>query len=146
MSHVALLSQLNLVVAEMDAAVAFYRALGVAIDVSPDGRHASARLANGLTLELDRTDFVPEWDASWGGATGGGAVLGFSVPSREDVDRVYAKLTEAGHAAHQPPYDAFWGARYAIVEDPDGHSVGLMSPIDEHQKFWPPQRPPTASG
>ena len=28
------------------------------------------------------------------------------------------------------PSDAFQGARYAIVEDPDGNPVGLMSPID----------------
>ena len=32
--------------------------------------------------------------------------------------------------SQQEPYDAFWGARYAIVEDPDGNAVGLMSPID----------------
>jgi uncharacterized glyoxalase superfamily protein PhnB len=26
--------------------------------------------------------------------------------------------------------DTFWGARYAVIEDPDGNHVGLMSPID----------------
>ena len=40
------------------------------------------------------------------------------------------RLIAAGHTALQPPYDAFWGARYAIVEDPDGNAVGLMGPID----------------
>jgi hypothetical protein len=35
-------------------------------------------------------------------------------------------------------YDAFWGARYAIVADPDGSDVGLMSPIDEQRQTWPP--------
>jgi hypothetical protein len=38
----------------------------------------------------------------------------------------------------QPPYDAFWGARYAIVEDPDGIAVGLMSPISPDFKSVPP--------
>jgi uncharacterized glyoxalase superfamily protein PhnB len=70
-------------------------------------------------------------------------VLGFSVASAEEVDRIYELLTRDGHHAHQPPYDAFWGARYAIVDDPDGHPVGLMSPIDGDRKFWPPASPPT---
>jgi hypothetical protein len=46
-------------------------------------------------------------------------------------------LTAAGYAGPQPPYDAFWGARYAIVQDPDDNDVGLMSPIDPNAKFVP---------
>jgi uncharacterized glyoxalase superfamily protein PhnB len=38
----------------------------------------------------------------------------------------------------QPPWDAFWGARYAIVEDPDGIAVGLMSPISPDRRSPPP--------
>lgn len=33
--------------------------------------------------------------------------------------------------------DAFWGARYAIVQEPDGNDVGLMSPHDPAQTFTP---------
>jgi uncharacterized glyoxalase superfamily protein PhnB len=55
------------------------------------------------------------------------------------VDRIYAELTAAGHAGQQPPYDAFWGSRYAIVCDPDGNFVGLMSPPEQaHRKPSPP--------
>jgi uncharacterized glyoxalase superfamily protein PhnB len=61
------------------------------------------------------------------------------------VDEIYAGLTGAGYRGHQKPYDAFWGARYAIVEDPDGNAVGLMSPIEAEHKFWPPQAPPSGS-
>lgn len=110
--------------------------------MAPDRRHASVKLATGLTLEFDTTDFVPDWDTGWRGETGGGAVLGFAVASREEVDRLYAELVDAGHSAHQSPYDAFWGARYAIVDDPAGHPVALMSPTDERRKCWPPAPPP----
>ena len=58
--------------------------------------------------------------------------------SREAVDEVYADLTAAGYVGLQPPHDAFWGARYAIVEDPDGIAVGLMSPISPDFKSVPP--------
>jgi uncharacterized glyoxalase superfamily protein PhnB len=138
-----LLDQINLVVHDMDAACAFYGRLGLSIDVAPDGRHASAELSNGVRVEFDTTDFVPMWDSGWGGRTGGGAVLGFSLASEEEVDRVYDELLGAGGRLHQPPYDAFFGARYAIVDDPDGHPVGLMSPISPERKFWPPQPPPS---
>ena len=138
-----LLDQINLVVQDMNAACAFYRRLGLAINVAPDGRHASAELPNGVTVEFDTTDFVPTWDSAWAGTTGGGAVLGFSLASSEEVDRVYDELIAAGHRPHQRPYDAFFGARYAIVDDPDGHPVGLMSPISPERKFWPPRKPPS---
>jgi hypothetical protein len=39
----------------------------------------------------------------------------------------------------QPPFDAFWGARYAIVEDPDGNHIGLMSPSDPALRTAPPK-------
>jgi uncharacterized glyoxalase superfamily protein PhnB len=57
------------------------------------------------------------------------------------VDAVFARMTEAGSAAQQRPEDAFWGARYAIVEDPDGNAVGIMSPIDPAQRREPPPAP-----
>ncbi|MDJ0357961.1 VOC family protein [Paenarthrobacter sp. PH39-S1] len=91
-----------------------------------------------MLIEWDSVEFVPQWDSGWNGTTGGSAVLGFSVPTREAVDQIYTELTSAGYEGHQQPYDAFWGARYAIVDDPDGNSVALMSPEDPERKFWPP--------
>jgi uncharacterized glyoxalase superfamily protein PhnB len=37
------------------------------------------------------------------------------------------------------PIDAFWGARYAIIEDPDGIAVGVMSPVSPDMKSPPPE-------
>jgi uncharacterized glyoxalase superfamily protein PhnB len=65
-------------------------------------------------------------------------VVGFHVASREEVDRLYGEMTAAGYRGLQAPYDAFWGARYAVVEDPDGIAVGLMSPKSaEHRSLAP---------
>ena len=41
-------------------------------------------------------------------------VLGIRLPSRQAVDDLYADVTGAGYVGCQPPYDAMWGARYAI--------------------------------
>ena len=41
-------------------------------------------------------------------------------------------------AQAQPPIDAFWGSRYAVVVDPDGNRIGLKSPVDPAFRSRPP--------
>jgi catechol 2,3-dioxygenase-like lactoylglutathione lyase family enzyme len=135
------LGQLNIVVADMAASVAFYRRLGLEIDTSHPfaAHHVTVETPNGLDLALDSVEFAQRWDAGWRGRSGAGpVVIGFGLPSRDAVDARYAELTAGGYVGQQPPYDAFWGARYAIVEDPDGNPVGLMSPLDPARRTAPP--------
>jgi catechol 2,3-dioxygenase-like lactoylglutathione lyase family enzyme len=123
--------KVSIVVKDMDASVAFYRRLGLEIpDTEPawQHQHRNATMPDGIGLDFDSADFAPQWDRGWRG--GPGVILGFRAPSREAVDKMYADLTGAGYGGQQPPYDAFWGSRYAVVEDPDGNAVGLMSAPD----------------
>jgi hypothetical protein len=53
---------------------------------------------------------------------------------------VTARLARPGQRL---PFDAFWGAPYAIVAAPDDNDVGLMSPIDEARRLWPPEESPS---
>jgi len=145
MKNRAVLSQINLIVRDMDATVNFYKKLGLSIDAPPGAQHVAVRLPEGLLIEFDTTDFVGQWDSGWSGSTGGSAVLGFAKESRDAVDQLYADLTSSGYRGHQSPYDGFWGARYAIVDDPDGNPVGIMSPIENERKTWPPEPPPAPS-
>lgn len=129
--------QFNLVVADMAATVAFYRRLGLSIpetDPTWAAHHRSARVEGGIDLEFDSAEFARHWDRGWAGGMG---VLGFRLDSRERVDQIYSDLTAAGYGGQQAPFDAFWGARYAIVTDPDGNAVGLMSPIDPERRADP---------
>jgi len=48
----------------------------------------------------------------------------------------------AGPPEWAPPYDAFWGSRFAVVTDPDGNAVGLMSPRDDAFRGPSPSPPP----
>ena len=137
------LDQLNIVVRDMDAAVEFYRLLGIEIpDTQPawQSHHRTAEMSGEVDLDLDSTAFTPDWNAGWPSAQPG-VVVGFRVATRKDVDDLYEELTGAGHRGQQAPYDAFWGARYAIVEDPSGNAVGLMSPIDPSLRKAPPAPP-----
>ncbi len=143
MDYEPVLSQLNLAVRDMGATAAFYRRLGLPIEANEDTEHVACTLPNGMIIEWDQTDFVTVWDSSSTGETGGTTVLCFSLPSRDAVNDVYGDLIAGGYHGRQQPYDAFWGARYAIVADPDGNPVGLMSPIDPDFKYWPPETPPS---
>jgi catechol 2,3-dioxygenase-like lactoylglutathione lyase family enzyme len=137
-------SQLNLVVSDMEATTAFWRRLGLSPMVTPDLAHAAADLPGGLHIEWDSAEFAAQWDSGSRGASGGSTVFGFAVSNRQVVDDLYADLTAAGYRGRQVPYDAFWGSRYAIVEDPDGHPVGLMSPMEDEYRSRPPQQAPAS--
>ncbi len=45
-----------------------------------------------------------------------------------EVDAVYEELVSAGYHGELEPWDAFWGQRYASVQDPDGNGVDLFAP------------------
>jgi catechol 2,3-dioxygenase-like lactoylglutathione lyase family enzyme len=140
------LNQLNIVSSNPEASIAFYRRLGLDIAdqnawrTATGTHHVSAEDA-GINFDLDSTAFAQLWNSGWRGRKdlAGRIVLGLSVASRAEVDRLYGEMTAAGHHGLQEPYDAFWGARYAIVADPDGVAVGLMSPISAELRSPPPE-------
>jgi uncharacterized glyoxalase superfamily protein PhnB len=140
-----ILDQVNIVSGDMEASMAFYRRLGIAVPEQAIWRTASgahhANMQSGqFGLDLDSTTFAQIWNTGWHGRGDlkGRVVLGFRLASRAAVDETYADLTGAGYAGLQAPYDAFWGARFAVVEDPDGLAVGLMSAISPDMKSTPP--------
>lgn len=141
-----LLNQLNLVVRDMGATLAFYRRLGLELPDSAVWRtgsgahHVEVLMANGVHLEFDSIALAKSYNAGYSEPAAGGtrSVVGFALPSRAAVDERYAEMTGAGYTGRQPPYDTFWGARYAVIEDPDGNHVGLMSPLDPARRSAPP--------
>jgi len=141
------LHMLNIVVADMPASLDFYRRLGVTVPDDRDtaGPHLELKMPGGFSLELDTGESARLWHAGRRADPASvRVVIGFYLASREAVDERYAELTSAGYAGRQLPFDAFWGGRYAIVADPDGNDVGLMSPIDERRRTWPPQESPSS--
>ena len=141
--------QINLVVADVAASVAFYRRLGFTVDEAKAPgwaqHHAAASMANGLRLEMDSREFAAQWNPGLKSSPGcSGFVLFVTVPLRNMVDDLFERMRSGGSPVQKDPEDAFWGARYAIIEDPDGNSVGIMSPMDETQRYVPPMPPSKA--
>jgi uncharacterized glyoxalase superfamily protein PhnB len=142
----AVLDQVNIIASDLRRSLDFYHRVGASFPRPLESRagelfHASSDSEGGAHLEVDSPNFAPVWNAGWAERTDliGRVVLGFRLPTREAVDERFEQLTSAGYGPLQPPFDAFWGARYAIVEDPDGIAVGLMSPIDPPRQTRPPE-------
>jgi uncharacterized glyoxalase superfamily protein PhnB len=130
----------HLVTADMAAALDFYRHIGLEV---PDGAeeqvHVTLDLGNGAQLELSTVALARAYDPGWRDPSAPPAsALQFRLASRDAVDDLYAELTAAGYHGHLAPFDAFWGNRYAEVDDPDGNLVGFHSPTDDAMRSTPP--------
>jgi uncharacterized glyoxalase superfamily protein PhnB len=122
------LNVIGVVVADMAAALAFYRRLGLEFGPEQDAEpHVELTLPGGLRLAFDTVETMKSFDPHWKAATGGARMsLAFRCADPAEVDWVYAELVAAGYAGHLEPFDAFWGQRYATVHDPDGNPVDLF--------------------
>ncbi|TDE27164.1 glyoxalase [Nonomuraea mesophila] len=125
------LNTIDILVSDLDAAIAFYARLGLEFKVDEhSSEHAGCDLPSGLHVMLDtegfRTPFLPGWSAPSGGPR---TLLCFEFDAPAEVDAKYAELVEAGHRGIAEPFDAFWGMRYATVADPDGNGIDLYAAL-----------------
>ena len=122
------LEQVGIAIVDMAAALRFYRLLGLDI---PEGAEAEPHVdfaAGGIRLAWDTVEILrgvyDEWDEH---PTGHRIELAFNCGTPDEVDATYQRLVGQGYRGHKAPWDAFWGQRYAIVEDPDGNLVSLFA-------------------
>ena len=127
------LKVIEIVVGDMARSLAFYRKLGLDI---PDGSgaepHVEAQLPGGLRVAWDTEDTIRSFDENWSAPSDGHRLaLAFGCDDPPEVDSCYAQLAAAGGSGHLPPWDAFWGMRYAVLHDPDGNTVDLFAALPD---------------
>lgn len=128
------LAQVNLIVTDLERATEFWNLLGW--PSAP--RHTNAAVitfASGMNLVLHEPAFARQWDPAYAGPAAGSIVIDLNLPSRHAVDESHARVCAAGFASSVEPWNTFFGARYAIVCDQDGHRVGLKSPQDPSRGY-----------
>lgn len=114
---ITMISALTLVTADMAAAVAFYRALGMTLRHGGEqARFTSLQTGNCYVNLVAQKDGQPGF---WGRAI-------FYV---DDVDRLYRQIRAAGYPTLTTPEDAPWGERYFHVRDPSGHELSFAKPL-----------------
>ncbi len=123
------LNAVGIVVSDMARSIGFYRLLGVDIPETPDEGHVDASLPNGVRLLLDTEEVVRSFRPEWTRERGNQLGLAFECESSAEVDELYAHVTAAGFHGEKAPWDAFWGQRYAQLQDPDGVPVDLYASL-----------------
>lgn len=123
------LDVVGLVVQDMAASLAFYRRLGFTFaDGAESEGHVETAMPGGLRFVLDTTEIIRSFNPDWTPPSGGHRVaLAFVCDSPTEVDERYHELVAAGYGGHLPPWDAFWGQRYASIIDPDGNAIELFA-------------------
>lgn len=113
----------------MKASASFYRLIGLPFPNDDELReHVEIDLGGGTHIAFSTEGVVRMYDPGWRLPQRPPALaIQFQVESRNAVDALFEQLTAAGHPGHLPPVDAFWGNRYAEVDDPDGNIVGIHS-------------------
>lgn len=127
----------HLVVGNAVEALEFYKKALGATEVmrmpSEDGKrllHAETRI-NGARVFV--RDHFPEHCDSHGSKVSDPKVLGGTPVTLHlevtDCDKAFERAAAAGATVVLAPWDAFWGARYAQVMDPFGHSWSFAHPM-----------------
>ena len=123
------LNAIGIAVADMASSIRFYRLLGIDVPETPDEGHVDAFLPNGVRFMLDSEDVMRSFREDWTRETGNQLGLALECASPAEVDETYARVTEAGFHGEKEPWDAFWGQRYALLNDPDGVPVSLYAAL-----------------
>jgi catechol 2,3-dioxygenase-like lactoylglutathione lyase family enzyme len=123
------LNAIGIVASDMARSISFYRLLGLEVPQTPDEGHVDTFLPNGVRLMLDTEDVVKSFRPDWSRATGNQLALAFECGSPAEVDETYDRVVAAGFHGEKEPWDAFWGQRYAQLQDPDGVGVDLYAAL-----------------
>jgi uncharacterized glyoxalase superfamily protein PhnB len=127
---VGALDAIGLTAKDMAESCRFYRMIGVDVtEPAPDADHHEATLPNGLRLMWDTEELMRQIEPDWIEPRGQRVTLAFLCADAADVDATYSRVVEAGFRGAKEPWDAFWGQRYAHVQDPDGNTVALFAPL-----------------
>ncbi len=124
------LDAIGIVAADVAASAKFYRLLGLDFPDSTED-HVEATTPTGLRVMLDSVEMAKQFDPNWVQPAGKPIALAFLCSSPTEVDETYERVTAAGYQGKNPPYDAFWGQRYATVLDPDGYAVDLFARLED---------------
>jgi catechol 2,3-dioxygenase-like lactoylglutathione lyase family enzyme len=123
------LNAIGVVASNMAQSISFYRLLGIDVPEGENDGHVDAFLPNGVRFMIDNEDTMRSFRPDWTRATGNQVALAFECASAAEVDEVYARVVAAGFHGEKEPWDAFWGQRYAQLQDPDGVGVDLYAAL-----------------
>ena len=115
---------------DMKRTAAFYTLLGFGFpEFKENEDHLEPKILDGSArLMIDSKKMMTEM---LGAAPKPGNHGSFAIQydSPGEIDSVAKKVKEGGFKLVKEPWDAFWGQRYAVVQDPDGYQIDLYAQL-----------------
>ncbi|HEV3311650.1 MAG TPA: VOC family protein [Chloroflexota bacterium] len=121
------LDMVGIAVKDMAESLRFYRTLGLDIPEAPAGEDHVETTSGGMRIAWDTVELLKGLLGEWDEPKGNRMEIAFKCEDASGVDAVFARVTSAGFKGFREPWDAFWGQRYGILEDPDGNHVSLFA-------------------
>lgn len=129
------LTEINLVVAELEVSHRFYLGLGWVMRpiTAPDQPEVQAWLTTSgpAPVTLHSQPFASWWDASGVRVQPGSTTIDLTFDLPAELDQFIERTVDLGGALIAARRPMPWGQSYAIVGDPDGYRWGLKAPILE---------------
>lgn len=114
----------------MAKTIEFYALLGFHFPDGAEGEdHVEPLVPEGSArLMIDKADLAKSIIGAQP-TPGNHSSFAIHMATPKEVNEACAVLSNAGHKIVKKPWDAPWGQRYGIIEDPDGYRIDLYSPL-----------------
>lgn len=121
---------IDIVVADVARALHFYGTLGLPVpEVKAGDEQVQINTPGAATIGLLSERMMRETNPRWVTPIGQRVTFACRCDTPAEVDETYRRVTEAGFTGLKAPWDAFWGQRYAFLQDPDGNRVDLFAEL-----------------
>lgn len=120
------LDMVGIIVQDMEKACAFYQHLG--FEIKSEKRADYVELDNhGVRISLNSKEIIEGIYGFRTKSIGERIELAFLCDSAEEVNQICRSMADNGYTIVKEPWDAFWGQRYAIIQDVDDNLISLFS-------------------
>lgn len=110
--------------------VSFYSLLGFQFgEFKDDQQHLESLFPIGSARLMIDTESIVKSIIGEDPKPGNHSSFALQYNSAKEVNKVVERVRKAGFKVVKEPWNAFWGQRYAVVEDPDGYKVDLYATI-----------------
>jgi predicted enzyme related to lactoylglutathione lyase len=121
---------IDIVCADIARTLTFFKVLGLDTPArDPDAMQVQIATPGGASIGLIDEGMMREHNPQWQTPVGQRVTFACRCDSVTELDAAYARVEAAGFAGLRAPWDAFWGQRYAFLQDPDGNRIDLFAAI-----------------
>ncbi|MFK8138771.1 MAG: VOC family protein [Bdellovibrionales bacterium] len=123
-----MLDAIGIICEDLPTSIEFYKCFGLEFNSFGDNQeHWEATTPSGTRIMLDSVNLMKSIQPDFSKKTGNSIALAFKVDAPDTVDNMVNELVALGGKVTKTPFDAFWGQRYANIEDPDGNPIDIFA-------------------